>query len=184
MRTAALVAAATAMLLAAVPAFASVTAAAKTQVVTFNGARMVTTLRAAGNCWTTSIASRRSDAFRCMVANGIYDPCFRINSRTVACPTNVAGNAGVRIALTKPLPRPNLGNARDAWFMQLAGGVTCNIGTGTVLPGYPFYCTGNLVCSEPSTAANRRAIFVRCGRPKNGMSVIGVSGYLATRIFQ
>ena len=31
-----------------------------------------------GGCWTESIAVTRSGAWRCMVNNGISDPCFAI----------------------------------------------------------------------------------------------------------
>ena len=40
------------------------------------------------DCWTRSLASDREDAFRCMVGNLIYDPCF-VNSfskNKLVCP--------------------------------------------------------------------------------------------------
>jgi hypothetical protein len=119
-----------------------------------------------------------------MVANTIHDPCFTIDARTVACPTNVPANTGVRIVLTKPLPQANTGGARNAWLMQLAGGITCNMGTGTVLPGYPFYCTGNLVCAAPSTTLIRHAVFVQCGRPRSAVSVTRAGHYLVETLYQ
>lgn len=48
------------------------------------------------NCWITSLASNRHDAFRCMVVNTIYDPCFinafDINFKTIVYPIDVSGN--------------------------------------------------------------------------------------------
>jgi len=29
-----------------------------------------------GECWTTSLILPREDAWRCMIENSIYDPCF------------------------------------------------------------------------------------------------------------
>jgi len=158
-------------------------APARTKIVTFKAAAMKSTKTLRGNCWTSSIASRRSDAYRCMVGDSIHDPCFAINAKTVACPLDVAANTGIRIALTDPLPKSNGGNARNAWMMQLAGGATCNIGTGTVIPDYPFSCTGNMVCAAPSSSANAHVVFVQCGRPKNGMTVTGTGHYLVTVMY-
>lgn len=158
--------------------------AAKTTTVTFDAATMRVNQTTKGSCWTTSIASRRHDAFRCSVVNSIHDPCFRIDSKNVACPTNLAANSGVRIRLTKPLPPPMGNSGRNPFMMQLAGGITCNIGTGTVIPDYPFYCTGNLVCAAPSSNSARRAIFVQCGKPKNGLTVIAAGHYLVTVMYE
>jgi hypothetical protein len=43
-----------------------------------------------GNCWTNSIAVNRSDAWRCMLGNRIYDPCFEATGQTrqVICGAN------------------------------------------------------------------------------------------------
>jgi hypothetical protein len=96
----------------------------------------------------------------------------------------LAANSGLRIALTKALPVPNTGKARNAFMMQLAGGITCNMGTGTVVADYPFYCTGNLVCAAPSSSTNQRAIFVSCGKPKNSVTVTGIGRYLVTVMYE
>ena len=158
-------------------------APARTKIVTFKAAAMKSTKILRGNCWTSSIASRRSDAYRCMVGDNIHDPCFAIDAKSVACPIDVAANTGVRIALTDPLPKSNGENGRNAWIMQLAGGVTCGVGTGTVIPDYPFYCTGDMVCAAPASSANTRAVFVRCGRSKDGMTVTGIGQYLVTVMY-
>ncbi len=183
MRNLSLIAAVAALFLQSSYASAAGIAAAQTKVVAFKPAAMKITSSVRGHCWTTSIASRRSDAYRCMVANSIYDPCFSSGAKTVACPTDVAANSGVRITLTRPLPQSNTGNVRNAWMMQLAGGAKCNMGTGTVIPQYPFYCTGNLVCAAPASS-QKPPVFVQCGRPKNGMSVTGTGHYLVTAMYE
>lgn len=41
------------------------------------------------NCWTGSLSSGRTDAYRCMVDSSIYDPCFEDSvdlSSVVSCP--------------------------------------------------------------------------------------------------
>jgi hypothetical protein len=167
-----------------ISAFGAPTIAARTTSVTIDAATMKVTQTVRGSCWTGSIASRRHDAYRCSVVNSIHDPCFRIDSKNVACPTNVAANSGVRIALTKPLPVPNGTNARNPFVMQLAGGITCNVGTGTVVPDYPFYCTGDLVCAAPTSIANRSAVFVACGKAKNGLTVTGIGKYLVRVMYE
>ncbi len=108
-----------------------------------------------GSCFTSSIASTRSDAFRCMIGNSIMDPCFKVASKIVNCPQNVAANTGAVISLTKPLPQANTKGASKPWRFQLAGGsgIMCNAGTGTVIGNYPYYCSGNLVCSVPAASS-------------------------------
>jgi hypothetical protein len=153
--------------------------------MTFNASNMKVTGTATGYCWTGSIASLRSDAYRCMVGNSIHDPCFTINAKSVACPTNVVANSGVRISLNKPLPRANPNATPNAWMMTLAGGAKCNVGTGTIIPGYPFYCTGGLVCAAPMTKRMPvAAVFVQCGRPQGGKAVAGAGRYLVTMMYR
>jgi hypothetical protein len=159
------------------------TVPAKTRAVTIDAAAMTTTQRARGHCWTSSIASRRSDAYRCMVGNAIHDPCFTIDTKSVACPLNPSTNTGLRITLTKPLPPSNAENVHNAWTMQLAGGALCTIGTGTVIPDYPFYCTGKMVCAAPP-ATNRDAVFVSCGKPKSALKVKPGGHYLVTVMYE
>lgn len=183
MRNLWLIAAVAVMFLQSTVASAAGIAAARTKVVAVKPAAMSVTSTVRGHCWTNSIASRRSDAYRCMVRNEIYDPCFSIDTKTVACPTNPVANSGVRIVLTRPLPLANAASAHNAWMMQLANGAKCSAGTGTVIPNYPYYCTGNLVCAAPATSASA-AVFVQCGRPKNAVSVTGTGHYLVAVIYE
>jgi hypothetical protein len=158
---------------------------AKTTTVTFNPATMKVTSTVTGSCWTGSIASLRSDAFRCMADNSIHDPCFKAAGNSVVCPTNVAANSGIRISLSKPLPRANPNATPNAFMMALAGGITCNMGTGTIVPGYPFYCSAGLVCAAPLGSAKKApAVFVQCGKPKSGTAVSDTGRYLVTIMYQ
>jgi hypothetical protein len=93
---------------------------------------------------------------------------------------------GIRISLNKPLPRANPNATPNAWMMTLAGGSKCNVGTGTIVPGYPFYCSGGLVCAAPLTKSGEKAaaIFVQCGRPQGGKAVAGAGRYLVTMMYQ
>lgn len=157
--------------------------AARTQVVVFKASSMKTTQSANGNCWTNSIASRRADAYRCMTKNSISDPCFVLAARSVACPSAMDPKTGIRINLDKPFPRPEGHSQRTAFMMKLAGGIVCNMGTGTVMPGYPFYCTGNWVCAAPNVS-NAAAIFVSCGQPQTPTAVTAVGRYLVTNLYE
>ena len=59
-----------------------------------------------GSCWTGSVAALRADAWRCMVGNAIYDPCFGPqDAAAVICvrsPLDESEN--VQINLTEALP--------------------------------------------------------------------------------
>ncbi|HTD36960.1 MAG TPA: hypothetical protein VK669_05575 [Candidatus Limnocylindrales bacterium] len=90
-----------------------------------------------GSCWTRSIAApSRADAWRCMLGNEIYDPCFSAKPPgVVVCDVNpVTGGRGFAVRLTKPLPAGEpLFAARLAlpWVVQLANGEVCVPLTGT-----------------------------------------------------
>ncbi len=140
-----------------------------------------------GSCWTSSIASTRSDAFRCMIGNSIMDPCFKLSAKTVACPQNVAANTGTIINLTKPLPAANPKSASKSWRFQVAGGsgITCSSGTGTVVGNYPYYCTGNLVCTVPAATTKWPTTFMTtCGTPSGPMTVKGARPMFVMTLWQ
>ena len=90
-----------------------------------------------GSCWTRSIAApSRADAWRCMLGNEIYDPCFspKIGGLVVCDVNPVTGGRGFAVRLTKPLPTGEpLFTARLAlpWVVQLADGEVCIPLTGT-----------------------------------------------------
>ena len=87
-----------------------------------------------GDCWTNSIASSRPTAYRCMVGNNIYDPCFQSGSSTVVvCDANPAKRqTGFALHLTKPLPPAQKTKGPIMPFMmQLRDGSVCTPETGT-----------------------------------------------------
>lgn len=99
----------------------------------------------AGNCWTSSIAFPRADTWRCMIGNGIQDPCFSTSALSdgVICGANPAtGATGFVLKLTKPLPAPDVHQPAtpSPWIVQLA------IGQGQIpgpygLPPPNTYCS-------------------------------------------
>ena len=97
-----------------------------------------------GYCWVSSIAAPfRADAFRCMVGNLIYDPCFSTTQKGfVYCQTNTDSSTGFLIKLTKPLPSPEVPKVTQnnwAWFLKLKDGTYCSPFTGT----RPFFGQGS-----------------------------------------
>jgi hypothetical protein len=164
------------------------TAAAKSTVVHFKASSMTVSSTVSGSCFTTSIASNRSDAYRCMVGNAIHDPCFTLAAKTVACPENLAKSSGVVIKLTKPLP-PSASppKAPQAWALILKSGETCNRATGTMIdPDFPYYCSGmpNGACgidlSKPKVA-----YFARCATfEHSGSKPENLTATLATTVFE
>jgi hypothetical protein len=159
-------------------------APAKTHVVKFDQRRMDVTSSARGDCWTTSIASRRMDAYRCMVVNSIYDPCFVVTAKIVACPSALNPNSGIRVLLTKPLPSAQRAGSPNVWMMELANGVKCNVGTGTVLPNYPYYCTGNWVCGSPQGSSVGGIEVAACGQPVSGTSITARRRFAVTAAYR
>ena len=139
---------------------------AVTKVVKYSASSMIASKHLSGHCWTSSIASRRADAFRCMTGNEIYDPCFEINAKSVACPDEAALNTGVVMNLTKPLPpAQSPPPSPQAWAMVLQSGAHCSRATGTVDPGYPYYCSGvRGQCSEPDLSKVRQTYFIHCAK--------------------
>lgn len=106
-----------------------------------------------GRCWTGSVAISRPDAWRCMVGNSIFDPCFTIeNGRSVVCDVHPeTGRPGFKLHLQQPLPtqgrsssKPGAGRAGRGWLIELADGTFCRPATGTmgVVAGQPttYYC--------------------------------------------
>jgi hypothetical protein len=110
-----------------------------------------------GSCWTDSIVVSRPGAWRCMVGNEIYDPCFSNSglAGAVICDANPAkGSPGFTLKLTKPLPKPSsegLAHPRP-WLVKLADGSTCEIQTGTTafVAGLdvPYGCSDSQKCND------------------------------------
>jgi hypothetical protein len=85
-----------------------------------------------GYCWTASLATATTDAYRCMAGNAIHDPCFAASrhARTVACFID-PWHAVTMLSLTKPLPRhgPAFGPALP-WAIETVDGRRCTFLTG------------------------------------------------------
>ena len=97
----------------------------------------------AGECFASSIAQPfREDAFRCMVVNEIYDPCFKVpEGDFVYCQSNPIDFDSFLIKLTKKLPAPEAPQQKQtnwAWFLKLEDGTVCSPFTGT----RPFFGQG------------------------------------------
>jgi len=92
-----------------------------------------TSTQVSGECFVSSIAATRSDAWRCMTGNEILDPCFSIpnNTTQVLCvPNPTDPSTFVTMNLTKPLPAAEPVTTQHPWFLQLADGTVCNFFTG------------------------------------------------------
>jgi hypothetical protein len=80
-----------------------------------------------GSCWISSIALPRAGAWRCMIGNAIFDPCFTTTdiSDAVICGANPAtSDTGFLMRLTKPLPSasPVASSRLSPWIVELAIG--------------------------------------------------------------
>ena len=89
-----------------------------------------------GSCWTRSIAADRPGAWRCMIGNGIHDPCFQVPpmENEVICDANpVLDKSGFVMKLTRPLPLETVPSAPSPapWILQLEDGSVCEPFTGT-----------------------------------------------------
>jgi hypothetical protein len=114
-----------------------------TNVISFKPSEVLPKEIKSGNCWVNSIAQPfREDAFRCMVDNAIYDPCFQASTGSfVFCQMNPLAPEAFLINLTKPLPKADVPQNKQsnwAWFVKLRDGTYCSPFTGT----RPFFGTG------------------------------------------
>ncbi len=90
--------------------------------------------RVKGKCWVQSLALSRADAWRCMAADQIYDPCFLGRPRghqEVVCPRSPFEHVVTVIKLTQALPAQpgpavaGLGSSGAPWGLELANGARC-----------------------------------------------------------
>ena len=120
----------------------SANAEARTSATVYRAftARGVVKLRArsrTGYCWEGSATTPRRDAWRCFVGNYIHDPCFSSarHPGIVVCPDVPWRNTGVKIGLTRPLPRVYRNrrspSARlEPWALELLDGRRCLFASG------------------------------------------------------
>jgi|GEM_PF-714853 len=92
-----------------------------------------------GKCWTHSLTNHRSDAWRCMVGNQIFDPCFvktYVSRNKVICPQTPWSSEAVWLKLeSNLLPEKNetLDMSTDyPWAVELLNGVRCTRATGAM----------------------------------------------------
>jgi hypothetical protein len=102
-----------------------------------NGSTTLHTHTRRGYCWTGSSSADRRDAWRCITGNLIADPCFSssMSARSVVCPSGPWSRSGLRLQLTRALPR-RLGNrARPSlkaqpWAIELTDGRRALLASG------------------------------------------------------
>jgi hypothetical protein len=109
---------------------------ASTNVISFLPPSVLPTVKKSGSCFASSVAAPfRQDAFRCMVGNEIYDPCFTVATKGfVYCQLDIDETTGFLIKLTQSLPKPDVpATVQDnwAWYLKLADGTECSPFTGT-----------------------------------------------------
>lgn len=130
--------------------------ATRTRIITYVPRNVHRPVRS-GYCWTESIASPRTDAWRCMAGNAIYDPCFtnpQRNDEMICDPDPAADKPGFALKLTRPLPKSAglpAGNT-SPWLIELADGSVCRPFTGT-LPLVKhliirYGCSDSKACSD------------------------------------
>ncbi len=114
-----------------------------TDIIKFAPPETLPTIQKNGKCFASSVAQPfRQDAFRCMVGNSIYDPCFETTQKgAVFCQMSPFSSDSFLIKLTQALPKasvPQTAQDNWAWFLTLKDGTQCSPFTGT----RPFFGTG------------------------------------------
>jgi hypothetical protein len=152
---------------ASIPAGASTTAQPDTRIHVYSADPTGAADGGVADCWTSSIASGRDDAFRCncsLTGGSIYDPCFTYQSASggtlIVCPSDPRGTAGsVACTVQTPLPTPDFRRKDTIWFMMIeeAG---CIVYTGTNAVHYgEFFEMGCYATFDPSTGAFAGPLF-------------------------
>ena len=94
----------------------------------------IPTAKREGFCWTNSNIIRRSDVWRCMIGNEIFDPCYTVQDKaTIVCGARPdIKKSGFIIKLTKPLPTPDVakGSSSSASMIELEDGTICDFISG------------------------------------------------------
>jgi hypothetical protein len=88
-----------------------------------------------GDCWSPSIITTRTDAWRCHVGDQVLDPCFArpIPMRAVLCP--VSPRTVKILQWEDPLPlHHGLAETRTPWMVVLEGGALCRAATAIKPP--------------------------------------------------
>jgi hypothetical protein len=111
-----------------------------------------------GRCSTGSVKSLRPDAWRCMVANTMYEPCFSNAAlSSVACPSDAFSKKVVLLILDKPLPVKkrkvelsdvNLKDGPPPWALLLDNGARCYVTGGAYLAAEASNERTNFLCGS------------------------------------
>jgi hypothetical protein len=145
------------------------------------------TATVSGYCWTGSLAAERSDAWRCMTGNSIYDPCYasKVASGAVYCPDYTNQRRLLAIRLTKPLPlgeaNPHpVSTATYPTTIVLTNGATCAFLTGAsnVVAGKRnnYGCTdGRQLLGEPNRSAQPWRIDALKNERARTPSLVGIA---------
>jgi hypothetical protein len=138
-----------------------------------------------GSCFTTSSATTASGAYRCIVGNSLYDPCFAdaaSGAGQVACPNPANPDSVVIIKLTAALPAPATAASSPVfpWLLVLANGQRCETitGTGAVLGGKNevYGCQGGGVYGQPDrSTATWTALYAPSGAPASALATQAVT---------
>lgn len=89
-----------------------------------------------GECNQLSTATQgRSNTYRCYVDNGIYDPCFKVESGKIVCDSNPKANGNeFKLIVSKALPESDRQYHEDKqfdWAYELQDGTICFLIQGT-----------------------------------------------------
>jgi len=95
----------------------------------------ISTEKREGSCWTNSNIVRRSDVWRCMIGNEIFDPCYTAQDKaTIVCDArpDIKKPSGFVLKLAKPLPTPDVvkGPSSSASMIELEDGTICDFISG------------------------------------------------------
>jgi len=86
-----------------------------------------------GKCWSSAAISGRQDVLRCMVGNGIYDPCFQLNNKQAFCLSEPWVRDGVLVQLQSVKQKAIQHAAPQKaipWAVKLKSGARCVMLTG------------------------------------------------------
>jgi eukaryotic-like serine/threonine-protein kinase len=124
-----------------------------------------------GSCWTSSGAASRSDAYRCMTGNNIYDPCFTgpAQNTEVACPVSDPKKVIV-IKLTQALPYNGISTTPPPltpWLVVLSDGQNCvfetGMGVGAADSRQNFLCPHGAIYGMPTSGVTWTASYQQTG---------------------
>lgn len=124
-----------------------------------------------GHCWSASLAADRNDAWRCMSGNDIFDPCFSSHKARaiVLCPEAPWVKIGIRMKLTKSLPKTHAGAPSTSglpWGIKTTGGIKCSMATGAtaavhgIRANYYCYKSAKWLWGSPSRKSQPWTIYI------------------------